>query len=86
MAVFFFLSGYGITASFNNASGNQFSEFPAKKIIPLYCINVILIVIYGIARLFFQGAVNMRQLLLSFLWGDTVIGGGWYIQATLFFT
>lgn len=84
VAMFFFLSGYGIAASYKKSGGAYIRSFPKKHILPFYVSCIILIAIYvGFGTLVIGNPFDVKLFVLSFLWGGTVISNGWYLQAIL---
>lgn len=83
VAMFFFLSGYGLTSAYKSKGTDYINSLPRRKILPLYIYNLLLIFLY----LFLWFAVNQplstKRIILSFFFGHTVIKYGWYIQTTL---
>ncbi len=57
--------------------------FLLKRVLPLYLINVLLIVFYSLSNLLLKGEFSWRIVLQSFFFGRTVISKGWYLQAIL---
>lgn len=51
VAVFFFLTGYGLMVQYEKKGQVYLKDFPKKRIIPFYCNYVLLIVIYAVFRL-----------------------------------
>ncbi len=85
VSCFLFFSGYGLTVSYIKKGNEYFKGYIKKRVLPIYIIQVILIVIYSIFRLLVEEKLNLRRLTLSFFFGDTIIEYGWYIQMILLF-
>ncbi len=84
VSVFFFLSGYGVMESYRKKGDSYIFKFPRKHILPFYVNCVILIAIYTVFQTFVLGqAFDLKTFVLSFIWGSTVIPGGWYLQTIL---
>ena len=83
VAVFFFLSGYGLFASFNGRP-DSIKTFPKNKILPFYLSNVILVLIYSSFKtLILKELITFPELVRSLAFGGAVIDNGWYIQVQL---
>lgn len=83
VSVFLFLSGYGLTVTYNIKGEKYIKGFPKNRILPFYIQNLILIGIYLIFWLIIGEKLSVRRIILSFFFGHTVIKYGWYIQTTL---
>lgn len=84
VAMFFFLSGYGLIASYRKNPASIY-HFVKHKILPFYVINIILIVIYVCVDLLLGQQITVVSILESFTFGGTVIANGWYIQVQLLY-
>lgn len=88
VAVFFFISGYGITLSNKQSemSGRSYmSSFLRSRVLSLYVCYILLILLYAFVLYIFDVPIPENQLIISFLIGGTIVGGGWYIQTLLLF-
>lgn len=83
VSIFFFLSGYGLSAAFSQKGKVYVDNFVINKIIPFYIKNIILIAIYLCFFYLINMPVDINIVISSFLFGKTVIVNGWYIQATI---
>ena len=81
VAMFFFLSGYGLMAS--SAKEKYLKHFFVNKFLPLYCFYVVLIVLYSFWTWLLEKRIVIEEIMQSFLFGRTVVTNGWYIQAIL---
>ena len=87
VAVFFFLSGYGLVKSMNS---RYMKGFLKRKLIKLWVPLIILTVIYYIVYNYLvpyetDAYSGFRNLAVSFLHGDMMLQGGWYIVALSWF-
>lgn len=80
VAVFFFLSGFGLMFSANKK--NYINHFFQRRFLPLYCFYVFLIVLYSLWTLLLEKEVSFSRIIQSFLFGKTIVTNGWYLQAT----
>lgn len=84
VAVFLFISGYGLMQSYKVSREEYSDTFLSARIIPFYseCIFTILIYIIFYAL---QGSFDIKKIALSFLFGDTIVPFGWYLQTIMIF-
>lgn len=85
VSLFFFLSGYGIWNSVLKKGREYIKPFPRNRILPFFCVNTFLIVLYTAIYVFLSDyeTLSFRLIAQSFLWGDTVIKNGWYLQVQM---
>lgn len=83
VAMFFFLSGYGVHISSLKKGLNYLRDLPRKRIFPLYVKCLILIMLYILLYLSIGKEISLELILKSITWGDTIITNGWYLQAIL---
>ena len=84
VATFFFLSGYGLKEAASKKE-HYVSNFPKKKLLPFFCICCFTILIYLIRDICVGNDVNILTLVQSFLFGNTIVDNGWYLQTQLLF-
>lgn len=84
VSVFFFLSGFGLTESAQLKS-NYIKTFPNKKLLPFFLICAFTIFIYLIRDLLVGNGFSILLFIQSFLFGDTLVDNGWYLQTQLLF-
>lgn len=80
VATFFFFSGYGLI--FSAKKKNYINTFFTKRFLPLYCFYVVLILLYTIWFYLLNGTFSLKNFLLSFGFGTTIVANGWYLQTT----
>lgn len=83
MAVFFFLSGYGLRISHDTKECHYVNAIPKKRMLPLYLQCIVLIALYVVLYFIISKEVNIIIVLQSFFWGGTMIANGWYLQVIL---
>lgn len=83
VACFFFLSGYGLYASYSRKGETYIKGFFKKKVIPFYGLILLLSAIYIAEGVALGQAYSASVLLQSLTFGGTVIGNGWYLQVQL---
>lgn len=84
VAIFFFLSGYGLLASYGKKP-QSIQSFVKNKILPFYIINVLLVVIYSLFRVLIGQSVSLDYIVKSLTFGGTMIANGWYVQVQLLY-
>ena len=85
VSIFFFISGYGLMLQYKEKGREYIKKFPKRNILPLYIINIILIIAYSLFYFFLEDAFSLRVFIQSFFFGKTVVSNGWYLQAILLF-
>lgn len=83
VALFLFLSGYGLCVQYQRKGEAYLKGFLLKRVLPLYIINVFLILFYSISNVLLGEGISWKDVLQSFFFGQTVISKGWYLQAIL---
>lgn len=83
VSVFFFLSGYGLLASYKSKGQKYIQDFPKNRIIPFYIYCVCILLFYLCFSLALQEQITWVQLIKSFTLGGTIIQYGWYLQTIL---
>ncbi len=84
VAIFFFLSGYGLMKSYRKKP-EAYPMFARYKILPFYVIDVLLVVVYGCLSMFLGRDVPISLIVCSLTFGGTVVTAGWYIQVQLLY-
>ena len=85
VSIFLFLSGYGLFYQYKTKGTSYIEKFPKRNILSLYVINICMILFYS---LFYccQGKIfSFNEYLQSFLFGNTIIPFGWYLQVAVLF-
>ena len=80
---FFFLSGFGLTEQ--SKKEGYIKAFPKRKVLPFYLLCCVSVLIYLLRDIIFANQISLIGVVKSFLWGDTVVENGWYLQAQLLF-
>ncbi len=81
VALFFFLSGYGLSAQYYKKP-DYMKPFFKNRVLNLYIKYVIIILCYAV--LFFAvGLIDYKLLAQSFFFGGTIVVNGWYFQAVI---
>lgn len=81
VAIFFFLSGYGIETQYQRKGKAYIEQFPRKRILSIFLISVVSVLVYACFKQFVYGGITIRDLVLSVLFGQTILAYGWYLQA-----
>lgn len=83
VAIFLFLSGYGLMVQYQKQGKDYLNGFLVKRVLPLYLLCVILILFYWGVRILLGESVAPIDVVQSFFFGETVISKGWYLQSIL---
>lgn len=83
VGVFFFLSGYGLHTQFKKKGKEYIKKIPVNKLVPLYIIEIICIAIYLLFDIITKQKIKLSTLFYSFLFGDSIISNGWYLQVAI---
>lgn len=83
VAMFFFLSGFGLMISYKTKGQAYIRSMPKSKIIPFYCIILLVTSGYLILSICLGKEITLSLLIHSLTFGKTVIGNGWYLQVQL---
>ena len=78
VGMFFFYTGYGMMCSKNKEG--YVKRIGKKRILPLYIFYVFLILLYSLWRIALGYSVTPFLLLQSFIFGNTIVQLGWYLQ------
>ena len=84
VAVFFFLNGYGLAYS-QKTNNDYLNCFIKKRIVPFYITNLFVAFIYYVFKRLILERISLREIVLTFLWGGSLIVHGWYLQTLLIF-
>lgn len=85
VAFFAFSSGYGLTISSMTKGKKYFVGYLKKRILPIYLVYIILIGVYALFKVATNNKILVADILKSFLFGQTVVTYGWYIQFIILF-
>ncbi len=85
VAVFFFISAFGLTTSYIKKGDKYLNSFIRNRIIPFYIIIVVLLVVYFAEQILIgkEVSMNVTAIVRYFTFGRTIIGSGWYLQVQL---
>lgn len=83
VAMFFFLSGYGLNISYKKKE-SYIKNFPRNKILDFYVKYIVLILFHSLLRFFITGQIWPKRMLMASVFLDNVIVYGWYLQAIFF--
>ena len=86
VAVFFFLSGYGLNYSYKKKGIEYINQFPIRRIAPFYFMCIFSVIIYAVYYVLIKGVlVSVKSFVMFLLFGGTIIINGWYLQTILLF-
>ena len=81
VSFFFFISGFGISFSYYQTGQRYLCGFLAHRVVPFYCLNLLLVVLYAVAKfILLPDSFQWRVVGLSLLWGGTIVTNGWFLQ------
>ena len=86
VAVFLFITGYGLVQQYNRRGIDYINAFPRNRILPFYIKYVILILLYIVFYTLCKvpgNEVSALVIIKSFIFGGTIVSKGWYLQASL---
>jgi len=85
VSAFLFFSGYGLMVQYLSRGDKFFEKYFTKRILPIYIIQSLLILLYSLFKLLIGYSFSYRTVLQSFLFGNTIIQYGWYLQMIMLF-
>jgi len=77
VAVFIFISGYGLYKSYAAKGDEYINSFIKKRFLPLYITYIVFVVIYSI---YDYKNINLKSIITSLTIGGTIVSFGWYFQ------
>lgn len=83
VALFFFISGFGLYKSYQKKGEEYIKGLLLNRILPIWLINVFLIILYTVVRLYLDKDINTKDIVLSFIWGGDTVKYGWYMQVSV---
>ena len=83
VALFFFLSGYGLAYSEKKKGQIYINNMPSKRIVPFYFQIDLLNVIYFFVNGFLNDKFEFSRLMKSFFQNDVIVRNGWYLMVAL---
>ncbi|WP_415277187.1 acyltransferase family protein [Clostridium perfringens] len=84
VAIFYFLSGYGLEKQYQVKGDDYIKKFPYNRIIPFYAICSCTILVYSIFKYLMGIPFSFQLFLQSFIFGKTIVSNGWYLQSIIF--
>lgn len=67
------------------SGGGYSANFMKKRVLPIYVINVLLVVIYCVQKMLLLDGVEIGNVLRTITFGGNVVDNGWYLQVILLF-
>lgn len=83
VAIFFFVSGYGLMASYQKKGKQYIEHFGRTRILPFYMVILLAVAIYAVYELAIGEYFTISDLIKSITFGNVIIKNGWYLQAAL---
>ena len=84
VSAFFFLSGYGLSVS-SKRDRTYIDTMVKNRVFVIYLNYLICVFCYIVLYLIIKRDISFELLVQSFLFGKTIVFGGWYIQALILF-
>ncbi len=78
VAVFLFLSGYGLYCSYAEKGMDYLKGFFRKRFLPLYASYAVAVVVYFTYD--FKTGMTAVKVIKSLTWGGTIVSFGWFFQ------
>lgn len=82
VAVFFFISGYGVFQSYLRDGRQYVKSFMKKRVLPLYLTYLFFVFIYAVTS---YATLSWRAVVASLSYGGTIVSFGWYFQEIFVF-
>lgn len=82
VAVFFFISGYGLFQSYLRDGRQYLRAFLRKRVLPLYLTYLFFACVYGITS---YATLSIKTVVTSLTYGGTIVSFGWYFQEIFVF-
>jgi peptidoglycan/LPS O-acetylase OafA/YrhL len=84
VAIFFFISGYGLYSSCHYKGEAYIKSFPKKRIVPFYFLILFYLAIYMLFENFvLKEKITLANVIKSLTFGGGIISNGWYLQVQL---
>ena len=83
VALFMFLSGFGLYSSYLSKGRAYIKGFPRNRLLPYYASYLFFVIVYLVFELARGKNVEVGLVLHSLTYGGTVIHFGWYFQLAL---
>lgn len=83
VAIFFFLSGYGLMVSYQAKGIKYIDSFLIKRVIPYYIKYLMISLLYLLIRVLLNNEIELSLLIKTVLYGGTIVKFGWYLQTQL---
>ena len=86
VSLFFFISGYGLSVSFNKHSGGGYLiNYQRNRVLPIFAVNALLVLMYATLKLLLHYEVTVSNFVLSFFYGGDIVEYGWYLPCIMLF-
>lgn len=85
VSMFFYMSGYGLVASYEKKSQDYIKNFFRNRILPFFIIYTLLTLIYSVFRILMGENISWLRFFKSYSLGSTLVVNGWYLQVILLF-
>ncbi len=85
VSVFFFLSGFGLVSRYKVLKDKYLNNFLRKRVFSIWILNALLVFISAIVLLINGSSIGIRDFLISFIFGKTIVPNGWYLQTSILY-
>lgn len=80
VSMFFFISGYGLMASYSRNRGGYLANFQRNRVLSIFAINAFLVFLYSLQRFLLYGSgVSLTEIAMSLFYGGCIVPFGWYL-------
>ncbi len=83
VAMFFFISGYGLMKSVMGGGTRYIHKFPRNRILTFYFDVAIFTALYCVSNVIMYGPTDWLLVVKTLTYGGTIISNGWYFQVAL---
>lgn len=77
VALFFFISGYGLFATYEKKGSEYLKHFFKNRLLPFYLTYYFFVVLYCIVM---YKSVTLKVIIKSLTFGGTIVSFGWFFQ------
>ena len=84
VAMFFFLSGYGLEVQIRIKGKKYLSNFVGGRLLPYYSVYLMTVIVYFLYRLIIlKQSFGLIAWIKTLTFGETFVANGWYFQTLL---
>lgn len=79
VAIFFFLSGFGLVSQYKVKGPKYINDFPKKRLFIFFMDYTLIVLVSALI----DSGLNYKEFFQSFFFGYTIVRFGWYLQVTI---